>query len=47
MIPVTADYLKREYYVQQVAQKDRKELAERRTVVQKIVEEKKRYVTFE
>ena len=30
MIPVTADYLKREYYVQQVAQKDRKELAERR-----------------
>jgi argonaute-like protein implicated in RNA metabolism and viral defense len=47
MIPVTADYLKREFFVQQVAQKERKELAERRNVVQKIINEKKSHVTFE
>ena len=47
MIPVTLDYLKREFYVQQVAQKDRKELAERTNVVQKIINEKKQHVTFE
>lgn len=41
MIPVTADYFKREFFVQQVAQKDRQELAERRNVVQKIINEKK------
>ena len=33
MLPVTADYFKREFFVQQVAQKERKELAERRLVV--------------
>jgi len=33
MIPVTGDYLKREYYVSLIDQKDRKELAERRQVV--------------
>ena len=47
MIPVTADYLKREFFVQQVAQKDRTELAERRNVVQKIINEKKQHVSFE
>jgi hypothetical protein len=41
MIPVTADYCKREFFVQQVAQKDRQQLAERRNVVQKIINEKK------
>ena len=33
MVPVTVDYFKREYFVQQVAQKDSKELAERKNVV--------------
>ena len=47
MVPVTLDFLKREYFVRQVAAKERAQLQESRTVVQKIMEEKKRHVTFE
>ena len=47
MLPVTADYLKREYYVSKVEEKDRKELQERRQVIQRIINEKRQFVTFE
>ena len=33
MLPVTADYLKREFYVAKVEEKERKELDMRRNVV--------------
>ena len=48
-VPITMDYMKREYYVRQIdnGEKDRKELEERRKVVQRIMNEKKKHVTFE
>ena len=47
IVPTTADYMKREYYVALVEEKDRKELKERREIIQQIIREKKRHVTFE
>mmetsp|Transcript_17008 Transcript_17008/g.28742 ORF Transcript_17008/g.28742 Transcript_17008/m.28742 type:complete len:135 (-) Transcript_17008:20-424(-) len=47
MIPVTVDFVKREAYVSQVAHKERERVAESRLAVRKIMEEKKRNVTFE
>ena len=46
MIPVTMDYLKRDYYTQTLA-KENQALDERRKVVQAIIKEKKRHVSFE
>ena len=47
IVPTTLDYVKREYYVSMVEEKDRKELNERRQLIQQIIAEKKRHVTFE
>ena len=45
--PLTADYMKREYYVSMVEKEERQELEKARKVVQSIIEEKKRHVTAE
>mmetsp|Transcript_32296 Transcript_32296/g.49447 ORF Transcript_32296/g.49447 Transcript_32296/m.49447 type:complete len:99 (+) Transcript_32296:109-405(+) len=47
MIPVTLDYAKREYFVRQSKEQDRKDLADRRKVVNSIMAEKKNLVSFE
>ena len=47
ILPVTMDYAKREWYVRMIPEKDRKELAERRVLVQQIINEKKKHVSFE
>ena len=46
-VPITADYLKREYYVSQVDPEERAELEKSRKVVQSIIGEKKAHVTNE
>jgi hypothetical protein len=45
-LPVTMDYVKREYYVGSF-QEDKKKLTQTRKVVAAIVEEKKKHVSFE
>ena len=46
IIPVTMDYLKREFFTSSFT-KDKVELNKRKKVVQKIINEKKSHVTFE
>ena len=46
IVPGTLDYFKREYYVKQF-KKDRDELLKHRRIVQEIINEKKKFVTFE
>ena len=45
-IPVTLDYMKRDYYVKMFG-KEYKELCDNQKVVQQIIKEKTSYVTFE